>query len=197
MLMKYCLLKLWSILREIWDVVFLTIASKDFPCSFWQCIVVVGGGGGGGFISCSYFFFSQHWWNFRSKVTKKRKTRTIHLNFEYERKNFGIVMAIGFSGMMPQRCNYFSLFVKDEKTTVNWKYEHFFLLLHIKYGEKNNSSPPDEESKEKKRCIICIIYWSTWYDNFISEQHLTQEHWQRPSFLVAIRPMARFPSFES
>lgn len=46
------------------------------------------------------------------------------------RRKFGIVMAIGFGGM-PQRCNYFSLFVKDEKTTVNLKCEHIFFLRFV------------------------------------------------------------------
>lgn len=59
-----------------------------------------------------------------SKVTNRQDTQ-IQWLCKYItlplRKKSCIVMAIGFGKMMPQRCNYFSLFVKNEKPTMNWK----------------------------------------------------------------------------
>lgn len=71
-----------------------------------------------------WHFFSFQYWNFElqsNQQTRYANSMALRIHHSYVEKKSCIVTAIGFGKMMPQRCNYFSLFVKNEKPTMNWK----------------------------------------------------------------------------
>lgn len=152
-LKRYSLLQLWSILREIWDV-FNNWGERDFMYVFFLYLPFGNAARRHRHHRhriCLFFFclFFLALMKLESQSNRKQDTK-IQWNLNMRRK-FGIVIwQLVSVEWCPRGAIIFSLFVKDEKTTVNLKCEHFFFPFSPSLSLSFSSWDDVEWRKTKK-----------------------------------------------